>query len=307
MSIIGSATLVGNAFDADVSLNETGQRIGNYTEVYQVLFDDNDAPRNRILLAIDAPGIPRFYDPHPANEWFYVRGIKPNQVDVLLYEVVVTFASVDNPLDFNLNPPIIRWLEEDTQEPTDIDVNGDPIANSAGQPFDPPISDTFTDTLLSIVVTRSFYDDLLATTYHKAVNEDIFWGAEPGSVILRKIQGVPFRGANGVWYFEHTYEFVFRDDHIITNGEKANWKRRIKNEGLMCFDEGPIIVGERNLVHCKDSEGKDVNEPVALSTDGQQLADGIDPNWLLFQLRPSLFFSALALQDVFTYWTGIAP
>jgi hypothetical protein len=308
MSIIGNATLDGESFGMEWGLNDQGIREGTFTAVWQVLFDENDDPMNRPMLAIDAPGIPRFFDPHPGNEWFFVTGIKPNQIAPLLYEVVVTYVSNDNPLDFNINPPMIKWIEEDTEEPTDIDVNGNAIANAAGQPFDPPISTTFADTVLTIQVVRPFFNVVLATEYHNAVNSDIFWGAEPGSVKARKIEGDPFRGSTGRWYFMHNYEFVFRDDHILTNGEKANWKRRIKNEGLMCFDSGPIIVGERNLVKCKDSEGEPVNEPVALTTDGQQVADGVDPNWLLFQTRPSLpFLTGFGLQDVFDYWAGINP
>ena len=305
MSVI-SVKLDGRSFDYDVGLTDQGNVEGKYVLVYSVLFDNNDRPKDRPLLAVDAEGIPAFYTNDLANEWFYVKRKRPVQKGTFLYEVVVTYVSFDDPLSFLTNPPIIQWLKEDSQEPIDIDIDGNAIANAAGQPFDPPIQKIFGDTVLSITVVRPGYNAALASVYHRAVNSDTFWGPElgpPGSVMAIQIQGIPFRGENGRWYFTHNYQFAFRNDPILTNGIPANWKRRIKNEGLMCT----VSVANNAIIHCTDSAGENVNEPVPLATDGTQLADGLEPNWLLFDLQPKLPFTAFGLQDVFTYWTGLNP
>ncbi len=160
-------------------------------------------------------------------------------------------------------------------------VTGEPVVNSAGDRFDPPLMADDTRSQITVVRNEliSTFDWTLAENFRDTVN-DAIWNGYPAKTV--KIGSIttsdPQYDSNGQrFYFAVTYPFeVNRDtwvDHPVDMGyatlDASSPRKRV-----------PIFYG-----------GQAPNEPQKLDGDGNLLAVGATPVFLSVDKYPPVDFS----------------
>jgi len=255
---------------------------GGAVRVFDVEFDAGDAPNVRILLARDANEIPQIYDPHPYDNWLFVVSKSAKaKGGPLFYEITVNYSSVKDPLS---QDPEVEYYFATSNEPVDRDIDDNALTNSSNESFDPPITKDMNDLVIRIKKNEPQFDPAVASEFKGAVNQDVFRGYDPGQVLCTVFDGRKAR-ASDLNYWEVTYEFQVRAD---------GWKRQILDEGFR-EKTGTDSEGKATYKLFIDDDGKTLTQPVLLSGDGKQLADGGDIHKLEFELNESKTFSTLNL------------
>lgn len=101
------------------------------------------------------------------------------EVDFLPLNLQVGIAPT-NPLDA---PPKFSWSNEDEAEETDIDLFGNPLANSVGDPIDPPPQIILTTRILRVTRWESNYSISTADAFEWKTNDDPIHVAKTDEVI----------------------------------------------------------------------------------------------------------------------------
>lgn len=180
---------------------------------------------------------------------------------------------VENPLN---KPLELDWDGEIYQEAYDVDVNGNNVLNSAGDPFDPPATRDRTRPILTIVRNQSTFDESLAESLADSVNSDVFLGASPGNckvgAIKAKVAYDPIAGL----YWQVTYRFMFN---------KNGWQDSILDAGLRKLDPSTGLITQILV------EGTPATTPVPLS-QGEPLALDAAPVYLSFDKYTPIDFAS---------------
>jgi len=260
--------------------------------VFTVLFDEEDDPAARPLLARSAPGIPRPWASHPYHRWMTVQAKHVETISPILYKVTVTYKAEtkskigrdDTPVSPLAMPPEENWYFATTNEPIDRDIEGNPLTNSAGESFDPPLTREFHDLVGRIIKNQVAYNPVMAYEYIGSINSDSFRGFPPETVLCRVFTGdevyTPY-----MKYYRVTYEFQVRFD---------GWKRRVLDQGFREY-VGTGTDGAPLYKQFTDNEGNPLTEPTLLNGNGKKLDDGASAVFLEFDVRRKLPFSKLGL------------
>lgn len=181
-------------------------------------------------------------------------------------------------------PAQIQWGFVSFTETAYEDAAGDPILNSAGDPFDPSIERTYNDPAVTITYNADDFDPSVAIAYQDAVNSDQFTVAgktiEAGLAKMHSIQATRlYEAGSTFWQID-----------IVIYFRKDGWVRKVLDQG---FQE--LTNGERPPRPIKDSEGNPLMMPAKLDGSGAALAEGADPVYLDFTLYETMPFSALNL------------
>lgn len=172
-------------------------------------------------------------------------------------------ADPDDPL---LEPPTWRWYGEPLEVETDIDAEGEPYVNTAGEPFDPPPTRRFRDRVLeyrvNVIATTVDIDWLLDFTDH--TNTDDFLGRAPGEAlcddITADLQRVVDEGLN---YYACQFVFKFRRNFTdATAPARSGWCHRQLNRGYRRLDGADL----KTIV---DANGMPLNRPSLLDESGE--------------------------------------
>lgn len=136
-----------------------------------------------------------------------------------------------------LRPPEVSWSHEDFRRSIltgdfinsatgEVDIEDAVIANSAGDPFDPPPEVDDAHLILTVVRNQPFYDPLLAFDYKNAVNSDTFLGFPPGVAKVREFTGQS-AFENNKAFAKVTLRFEFRmegwDLRLLDAGYAGYW------------------------------------------------------------------------------------
>jgi len=248
-------------------------------------------------------GVPRKGDLYPGDGLLRceapvdVRAIGPR-----LYQVIATYKTLTsgsqggdqtNPL---AQPATAAWSFSSSDVEIDEDINGKPLVNVNGEPFDPPITRRQNDPVLTIQRNEKTFDYRRAIQYMAkggATNSGGFFGASKGQARIENISSSGRRFENGIGYDPVTYEIQFRQD---------GWKTRVLNQGFLIklpgIDREGVGVRAPSghlLVLARDAKGAAVTEPILLDRDGYQLDSG-SAVWLEYEIHPSMNFGVLNLQ-----------
>lgn len=119
--------------------------------------------------------IPRRGDLHPTNPGLWAGLPSATRVGFNLYEVIVSYGqdrgSTTDDTDPLAMPPRYRWSIGLQSVEKDVDIDGNPILNSARDPFEQPPQ--VTDTQVYLTVTRNvpYFDVARALLYTNTVNQ----------------------------------------------------------------------------------------------------------------------------------------
>jgi hypothetical protein len=208
--------------------------------------------------------------------------IDPDCNDDSSWVVTVDYGPYD-PTQFPedpLNHPIkLSWGENRFEKQVFEDRNGDPVVNSAGDYFDPPVSADDSRPTLRIVRNERTYDPIYANSWKDTLNADTFFGFAPAtvklSVPLGELEYNPICG----FYYVVTYQF-----EVNANG----WKKQILDQGMR-----QVVSGVKSNI--LDDNGEQISSPALLDGSGKKLATGGTPASLTFEIYQESDFTQLGL------------
>jgi hypothetical protein len=118
------------------------------------------------------------------------------------------YSSEYQPPIENFNPnadsPLFRWGSEKIAQGMQTDLNGIPVVNSAGDPFETQ-SDEYVVKTLTMTRNEPFYNLDLAEYLENSVNYYPIWGYGRGQAWLIEYSAVGPQFRNGIQYWPHTY------------------------------------------------------------------------------------------------------
>lgn len=265
------------------------------TEIFTVLLDAS-SPYGHVT-AKNAPGIPRIQQRHPNVSTLYVTDRNSSVTAPSLYEVTVTYGSKEQADTAAENeeptaqPFHIQKSWEGTTEAVDTDINGDPILNSAGEPFDPPLSAEILDELY---VITGWLDDTKANRdrldeFNNTVSSDTVYGRGAGRGRMRTAYNrITFGGRR---FLEITIEILFRKPPEGVTAEQA-WDRRVLDQG---YRELVTTNGVTEDVEITDALGKAKSQPTKLDGEGHAIDKDAEPYWHYFRMHRRKRFGELDL------------
>lgn len=270
------------------------------TRGFTVVFDTRDNPIQRPLLANEAPGVPHYGEFHPYSSYLWVDNKTVMARSPILFDVLIHYTSAD--ISPNGTKPIAPWEEKRvlrwgsvvSNEKIDMDIKGNPILNSAKQSPDPPLTEDFYDTTLTISENKKSFDSRLAAEYKNTVNADTFYGYPPGSVICTEY------AAESAWYNDTQYWKITKEFRIrlpILKGTKG-WTRRLLDEGFKVLAE-PNVLPTDTSIRIVDSQQNPISEPALLDGKGQLLEPSPEGSpqkgvYLTYETKKEVSFSKLA-------------
>lgn len=194
-----------------------------YIEVYHVFSDDPDELSSAVRAADDgSTSIPELGDAYPDNSSAFCSKVVPQQQENsrLYWIVTVTYETPQSqddtggggggdPTTFDDR---IAWGSRTIQVPVEVDVNGLPIINSAGDKFDPPPTKDKYLLEVSISTNQSSYTGIESKNYMGKINDANVaftgWTAAAGTLLCASIEAQN-KYKNNYEYYEVTYVFVY--------------------------------------------------------------------------------------------------
>ena len=163
-----------------------------------------------------------------------------------------------------------KWITE--QREVQHDINGNPITNSALEPFDPPLVEDWGFWELTAKRTESLFDIDKATDFSMSVNstevrlQSRFGTVAAGQLYLRTMQpvGELSRDIEGQVPMEYVFWLGYDYGEQLT---KQNfWKQHV-------MDRGYNVYTDRGLVRIRDKENVEMESLVLLNGQGQPIND----------------------------------
>lgn len=265
----------GGGFDADLMKWVS-------TRVYEVAFcPDEFTARASIPIALN--------DVHPLNANLKCVNIDAKPAGFNFYRVTCKFivppggdaTSSDDPLS---QPIKISWEPSTWSEMSEIDAEGNPLVNCAGDPLEPQSMEWPT---IQLVVRKNVpaYDPSVAVTYQSAINSDTFQISgnninlqiPPGQCRCRGIRPEEEYTLNAT-FNTIIARFDFRPNNTDQSDVAADaWDLRILNAGYNCYYDANEM-GDDDDVNAQLGpiyfNGDKVTSPVPLDDAGVPIGDG---------------------------------
>ncbi len=246
-------------------------------------------------------------DSDDARQWTAKISYSSYDINHELGNSQVSMGSA-NPLEMK---PKAHWGTAKYEKVLWLDVNGDPILNTAGDPLEGGLKVEESRQTLTFTRNESQYNPQYAQTYKDTVNSDNFLGWSPNQVKCKDIQGTQQYTADYGYFWEVSYEFEFRIgtttvDVETTAGQFGQPVNTVVNTSGWNFES--ISQGFRQKVSGMGDpvpiviNGQQITSPVYLQADGSyDPSPSADPYLLYFQGYPSQAFANLNIpQDILT-------
>jgi hypothetical protein len=184
----------------------------------------------------------------------------------------------ENPLT---RAPIWKGGFQSYEEAVRYDREGNPIVNSAGLPFDPPVMRKVSYPTVSVTVNRPTLDLPALQVLVDSVNSVTWKGLLPRSAwcVSADFASVV---ENGVAFWQMTYTFALKN---------PNWDEKILDAGYHYKTAAP--GGGFQWVKIVDKAGREPTEPVPLNGAGGALTPGDDPEFMTFRVKRETDFVTL--------------
>jgi hypothetical protein len=283
--------------NSDAALTENFRRMDiTFSEAYQIetTYDATE------LEVYQAPGMPRTAQSYPGFPFVYAERAQLQRVSPVFWIATVDYkgeiggagggsgGTEPSPL---FAPPIIKFDDVETEEEIDVDFNGNPIVNTAGERVR-GVKALFSDQVLTVTRNFAVFNTYVQAIYRRSVNSDTFQGWPPGTVKCMKLSADNVFDVN-VGYWKVTGVFQFRFPYNTTS-EKAWYNRRVS----MGLKQRKAATGPDRKILIPIPDGhKNPTSPQYLDEDGIYIDDieTTPPFWQETQLYGSLPYNALGL------------
>ena len=262
--------------------------VNRRTRMYTVKTDSTSDTVDTILVAA---GLPVYDDAYDGDGTFGVtsRSACRSKKSRTLWEVTVVWTRKsrggENPEENPLaEPATYSWGSRTVVEPIDQDINGKQFCNAAGERYDPPVTDEFRDSVLTVSLNVSVYNESQDQQWREKVNEDEYRGAAAGVALIDDITANHVGGGD-LEYDRVTIRILFRED---------GWNRRILNCGFREL----ISITDDGMASYKvitDKAGRPLSQPSNLDAMGRVLAKGLPPIYDEYVTKKSKNFSTLGI------------
>lgn len=290
--------------EQEITVGLTDTRI---KEVYIVEFGGLQDTYQKVLSAnLGGKRIPPLFEAHPEMTQSQVVSIHPKQVSHTVWRVTVTYSSSPGqptpfPDDPFLRPADVRVEDEVALEEMITDANGDPVQNSAGDPFDPPPQREASEMILHFAWNASFYNLNVAEAYRNAVNADELtihtlvqdFVFPVGTAKLRGTIRAALKTENNTtfWRLQGTIRMRLP---IPNEAAGAQWDAEVLDQGFR-YLHLPKQGGEK-LKHFEDHRGRQSQVPNLLDGEGHSTYPfPPTPFYLTFPRYKMLPFAALGI------------
>ena len=260
---------------------------GSSTRSFLVRFEDKTLDDTAALFH---PDIPVIRSAHPTRTGMILLSKDVRQADDVngqAWEVTCTYGFGEPNLLPWQEPAVYSGGQQATEQIVDYDIKGKPIRNSALCQFDPGLTATRFEYVLTVSRNELDFTPATPAAYVGAVNSTPFYGAQRGFCMC---VGIPWqqqyyrdeRTGRLTRYYSVQYNFAFRN--------QFSWQPRVLDAGFMQLNDSgtlvPITIAGREPSSAVplDGNGKPLENP---ETD--------DPTWLDFKVYPEVNFSALRL------------
>ncbi len=186
-----------------------------------------------------------------------------------------------NPL---LMPIDVSWSLRDHETVLDTDQNQNPVLNTAGDPYDPPIVIDDPRLVMTVVRNEAQFNVAWVLSYRNAVNSDPFAGFPPLACKVLNISSKSQWHQDAGWYYQTTYEFEFLTAQIDYDTQ-TGYRKRIISQGFRAIS---VVTGKPYHITLK---GVPINSPMLLDENGYLLTPSQAPYYQTFQAYPELPFS----------------
>jgi hypothetical protein len=285
----------------------------SYTRVFDVLTDDFDDNAITVSAATDPStglAIPSPYDYFDkGNDTDYqsvVTRISPERDAryALLWHVTVEYTVIaantsdgkwpSGVLNIIYRLPEIRIWGIAIAELMEKDINGNPIANSAGMPFDPPPEDVRYIKAIEITTWIRTYNLAAWAPYEDSTNATSVWGCDPETVLMvgppsgtRKVDRVGT-------YYEIKAEFHWDPKGWDIEREDRGRVQLANDHGTAPSPSDPAT----GTVPITDNAGIAVNEEVPLDGNGRKLVFGQARVYKKYTIKGPADWTALSLPSL---------
>lgn len=273
--------------------DEDGLR--EYTRVFNVWTNSGEDEVNEIIDHVDMPNMLESYSVDGAVDAdAKVVKITPKQdsENAHHWEVTVLYS---NRIDISRTR--ISYKFESYQAAIIYDQFGQPINNSAGVPFTPPIQAPRARLVITIKRQEANFDPAVARSFMFKTNSEVWFGYATGQALMWNIDASD-NGKGNVPQHDVTYTIKIEDLHLqagrlpgttpATLDGATPWQMRVLDTG---FQE--LISGQ--LVTILSRDGQPRTKPTLLDGAGRKLASGLDPIYKKFTIYDEADFNNLAI------------
>ena len=248
----------------DTTFTEAVEGRGAAVRSFKVVFDRAEKHIER--TACRASGIPRRDSRHPKDTTLVVTSLMGRRIGPAVCQVMAIYGPAETagiqPTGAAGGPAWQReeWGFRVENVLLDTEINGNPIVNSADEPFDPPITEDLYDLVCTIVRTEATFDHQEAVRYANGMNSDEWRGHAVGT--CRLIRTGRRTGANS---WQVTNRIIIR-----TGG----WEKRPMDRGWRERDEGLDKVGRQNTHEIVSGNNEMPTSPYFLDGNGKRVKGG---------------------------------
>lgn len=197
------------------------------------------------------------------------------------YEQGVLPSWPGNPLEA---PTQVTWGSSAFTAPAVEDIDGNAIVNSAGQPFDPPLTIERRALAATISYNSETFDADQADEFEDSVNIAATQVANLN--VGARVAKIEEMGAVKQFYRDIEYWAVT----IKVALNKNTWDRQVLDQGIFALDD------DDNLVRMATDDGEEVTEPLKLDGSGKKLdPQTANPVYLIYKTFEEKNFATLNL------------
>lgn len=170
-------------------------------------------------------------------------------------------------------PPTIEWGAETVELAVIKDRTGEPIVNTAGQPFDPPPTIKIAYPVLRYSRNEATYDHVEKSKFSYALNTAKFLGYDAGRVLCKPITATQrYIGPFKYWRVNYEFHFTKELEPGVDTAEMIgvlSWRLWLLNQGLCELKTVSVLgVPVKYLTPILGANGEPISTPVPLDEDG---------------------------------------
>lgn len=189
--------------------------------------------------------------------------------------------------------PLVTMEGATYQQICDADVNGNPIVNTAGDPYDPPVERDASKCAIRIQQNIASFTPSTVLYYSHKINSDTWFGLDPHTCKFDPPKGTPAYHQVCGQYWQVEWNIVCWPnlwyDVVTSAWVVLGWDEMLPSRGYRQYISG---TGYQKITN---ADGSDIDQPAFLDSSGVALAPPIAATsivWTRWQKYPAINFTS---------------